>query len=398
MGEYKFLKKEVVGGKTIVVRVDLNSNVEEGELFESARFRRHAEALKGLALKGAKVVVLAHQGRKGGEGCISLQQHAELLSALVEKEVKLLKWDSDYAAVIAAMQQGDIVLMENVRFHDNEEQDFSAEDAGKIEWVRKIASVSQLFVQDALSVCHRAQPSVIGFTALLPSFVGPVLETELNALKHFDSGEKPCVFVLGGAKLKESISMIKELFGKQKADRVCAGGLLGELFLKAKGVALGEKDAFFAEKGFNELVEPAKEVLSFYGDKILLPVDVAIMDDSDEREEVSVSELPKDNTICDIGPETVAEFKDAIKDAKLIVANGPMGIFEKIDFEVGTKRVFSAISRSRAFSIIGGGDTETALEQMDFSEKDFSHVSLAGKALLQYLSGKEMPGLLALKK
>jgi phosphoglycerate kinase len=225
-----------------------------------------------------------------------------------------------------------------------------------------------------------------------------VLEEGLAALKHFDSGDKPCVFVLGGAKLKDSLAMIRELFGKQKVDVVCAGGLLGELFLKAKGVVLGAKDSFFEEKGLNGLVEPAKELLSFYGEKIVLPVDVAIMDDSDEREDVSASELPKDNLICDIGPETVSDFKEALKGAKLIVANGPMGMFEKMDFETGTKRVFSAISRSRAFSIVGGGDTETALEQCDFSEKDFSHVSLAGKAMLQYLSGGEMPGLAALKK
>lgn len=399
MGEYKFLKKEVVGDKTLVVRVDLNSNVEDGEIFENARFRRHSETLKGLAAKGAKVVALAHQGRKGQEDCISLQPHAEMLSGLLEKEARLLKWDSDYVSAISQMQSGDVVLMENVRFHDNEEQDFSPEDAAKVEWVQKIASVSQMFVQDALSVCHRAQPSVIGFTAILPSFVGPELESELNALAHFDSGEKkPCVFVLGGAKVKDSISLIKELFGKQKADRICVGGLLGELFLKAKGIALGKKDSFFEEKGLNDLVEPAKELLSFYGEKILLPLDVAIMDDSDEREEVSVSELPKDNTICDIGSETVAEFKGALKDAKLIVANGPMGVFERMDFETGTKRVFNAISKSRAFSLIGGGDTETALEQMDFSEKDFSHVSLAGKALLQCLIGKQLPGLLALLK
>ncbi len=397
MGNYKFLKDENISGKTIVIRVDLNSNVEDGELFENARLRKYAKTLKEMSEKNAKLVVLAHQGRKGNEDCVSLKPHAEELSELTEKEIKVLPWDSDYETAIKEMQAGDIILMENVRFHDNEEQDFSAEDASKIEWIQKIASVCQIFVQDALSVCHRSQPSVIGFTPLLPSFVGPVLEAELAALKHFDSGEKPCVFVLGGSKIKDSLYLINELFGKQKADKICAGGLLGELFLKAKGVVLGEKDKFFEEKGFNELVEPAKQVLENYGEQIVLPVDVAIMNDSDEREEISISELPKDNSIFDIGTETVAEFKGSLKGAKLIVANGPMGVFEKMDFEIGTKRVFNAISKSRGFSLVGGGDTETALEQVDFSDKDFSHISLAGKALLQYISGKKMPGLIVLQ-
>ncbi len=397
MGDYKFLKDENISGKTIVIRVDLNSNVEDGELFENARLRAYSKTLKEMSEKNAKLVVLAHQGRKGQDDCVSLKPHAEELSEMAEKEVKLLPWDSNYETTIKEMQKGGIVLMENVRFHDNEEQDFTPEDASKIEWVQKIASVSQMFVEDALSVCHRSQPSVIGFIPLLPSFVGHVLEAELEALKHFDSNEKPCVFVLGGSKIKDSIYLINELFGKQKADKICAGGLLGELFLKAKGIVLGEKDKFFEEKGFNELVEPAKQILENYGEKIILPVDVAIMDDSDEREEISISELPKENSIFDIGTETVAEFKEALKGAKLVVANGPMGIFERMDFEIGTKRVFNAISKSRAFSIIGGGDTETALEQVDFSEKDFSHISLAGKALLQYLSGKELPGLVALQ-
>lgn len=398
MAGYRFLKGEKVSGKTVLVRVDINSNVEDGQLFESARIERHAQTLKQLAEKGAKVVALSHQGRQGQANCVSLKQHAGAITEQIEKEVRLLSWDGDYVSAIGEMQPGEIVLMENVRFLQHESQEFSAEDASKIEWVQKLASAAELFVQDALSVCHRSQPSVVGFAALLPSFVGPLLEAELNALKHFDSGEKPCVFVLGGAKVSDSVCLMQTLFEKEKADKICVGGLLGELFLKANGISLGEKDHFFDEKGLNGLVEPAKQLLSQYSEKVVLPVDVAIMDDSDEREEISVGELPKENMIYDIGTETVTLFKDAFKKAKLVVMNGPMGVFERMDFEIGTKKVFNAISRSRAFSLVGGGDTETALQQTDFSPKDFSHVSLAGKALLLYLSGKELPGLLALQK
>ena len=398
MAEYKYLKDENVSGKTVVIRLGLDSNVEDGELFESARIEKHAESLKMLSEKGAKIVALAHQGRKGREDCISLKQHAEVISEKLEKEVKLVTWDSDYVEAIKAMQPGDMILMENVRFHGDEEQDFSKEEAAKVEWVEKIASVSQLFVQNAFSVCHRPQPSVIGFTALLPSVVGPILESELKALEHFDKGEKPCVFILGGAKVKDSIGLINELLGKQKADRVCAGGLLGELFLKAQGKALGAKDKYFEEKGLLELLEPAKLILDNYPEQVTLPVDLAMMNDYDEREEISLDELPKDNMIYDIGTETVSEFKAALKGAKLVVMNGPMGVFEKLDFELGTKKVLDAVSKARGFSLVGGGDTEAAIQQLDFQESQFSHVSLAGKALLQYLSGKELPGLVALQK
>ena len=398
MSEYKFLKDAKLAGKTVVIRLGLNSNVEDKELFAGARIEKHAETVKQLSEKQAKVVAIAHQGRKGQPDHISLKQHAAAISEQIEKEVKLVSWEVDYISAIKEMQPGEIILMENARFHENEEQEFSAEEASKVEWIQKVASVSDLFVQNAFSVCHRSQPSVIGFTKLLPSFVGPVLESELDALKHFDSGEKPCVFVLGGAKPKDSLSLIQTLFESEKADTICLGGIPGELFLKAKGVSLGEKEKFFEEKGFNQLLEPAKHLFSMYEEKIVLPVDVAIMDDYDEREEIPVSELPKENPVYDIGIETVALFKEAFKRSKLIVMNGPMGVFEKMDFEVGTKKVLGEISKSKAFSLIGGGDTEAALRQTDFSDKDFSHVSLAGHALLQYLSGKELPGLIALQK
>jgi len=398
MTGYKFLASEKISGKTIAIRVDLNSNVEDNELFEGPRIERYSASLKKLSEQGAKLVVLAHQGRKGEEDFVSLKQHAQALSENIGKPVSLLAWDSDFAESIKAMQPGDIILMENVRFHDNEEQTFSAEEASKIDWVQKIASVSGLFVQDALSVCHRSQPSVVGFPGILPSFVGPVLEQELNALKQFDKGEKPCVFVLGGAKVKDSIALINFLFEKGKACTVCVAGLLGEIFLKASGKELGQKDKFLEEENLNQFVDQAKSLLSQHPEKILLPVDVAIMNDDDEREQVSVSELPKDNMIYDIGTETVLEFKAALKGAKLVVVNGPMGVFEKMDFEIGTKKVLDAVSKSRAFSLIGGGATVAALEQADFSHNQFSHVSLAGKALLHYFGGKELPGLVALQK
>ncbi|MBN2067605.1 MAG: phosphoglycerate kinase [Candidatus Diapherotrites archaeon] len=388
---------ESLSGKTVVARLDLNSNVENSELFPGARIREHAKTLKQLSEKGAKVVALAHQGRKGEEGCISLQQHAEEISEQVEKEVKLLKWDSDYIAAIKEMQNGDIVLMENVRFHDNEEQEFTPEEASKIEWVQKIASAADIFVQDSLSVCHRAQPSVIGFSGL-PSFAGPVLERELKALEHYDSAGKPAVFIFGGAKVKDSIKALQAVLENGKADFACAAGLVGELFLKAKGIRLGEKEKVFEEKGLNELLGSAKQILEAHPEKLVLPQDVAVLDEDDERLEIAVEELPSDFLVCDVGMETVSLFRKHVLKAKLVVFNGPLGMFEKYGFEVATRKLLSEISKAKAYSLIGGGDTVDAVEELDFSFKDFSHVSLGGKALMQYISGKELPGLLALSK
>ena len=398
MAEYKFIGNENVSGKTIIVRADLNSNVENGELFAGARITEHAKTFKHLSGKGAKVVVLAHQGRKGGDDFATLEQHAAALTEEIGKEVKLVKWESDYVSAIKAMQGGDIILMDNVRQFDDEEKDFSPEEAAKLERIAKMAPVADMFVQDALSVCHRSQPSVVGFTAVLPSFVGPVLEKEVNALKHYDKGEKPCLFILGGAKVEDSIKLMKIILESGKADMVCVGGLFGELFLKATGKKLGEKDRFFEENGLTPLLEPAKQLLDSFGEKITLPVDVAVIDDDDERKELGVDELPTDFTICDVGMETIALFKQKMKKAKFIVFNGPLGMFEKYGFELGTKKVFDAMSKGKAFSFLGGGDTETAIQQLEFAMSDFSHVSLAGKALLAYLSGKELPGLKVLLK
>ena len=395
---YKYIKDEKVEGKTLVLRAGIDSNVEENELFEGTRLEKQAQSIKQLSEKGAKLVVLGHQGRRGQENFISLKQHAKAIEERIEKEVKLLPWDSDYVSEIKAMENGSIILMENVRFNENEEQSFAPEEASKIEWVQKIASVSDMFVQNAFSVCHRPQPSVVGFAKLLPSFVGPLLEAELKAIEKVDSGLKPAVYVLGGSKLSDSLSLMQNLFEKGKADKTCVGGLLGELFIKASGKQLGNKDKFFEEKNLNQFIEQAKSILSQHPDKIVMPVDVAIMNDYDEREEVMVEELPKENMVYDIGMETVAEFKGSFKKAKLIVMNGPMGVFEKMDFETGTKKVLNAVSKNRAFSLVGGGDTELALHQADFSETDFSHVSLGGKVLLEALLGKELPGLTALQK
>jgi len=190
--------------------------------------------------------------------------------------------------------------------------------------------------------------------------------------------------------------LIEVLLQDKKADSIAVGGLLGELFLKAKGISLGSKDAFFAEKGFDRLVPKASEVLRKFQEKIFLPIDVAL-DGNGKRKEILAAELPSKNTIVDIGSKTISAIKQQVSKADFFVFNGPLGIFEKKESAVGTKEIFSALKKSRKPGILGGGDTELAIEALGFSVKDFFHVSLAGKALLEYLSGKSLPGLEILK-
>ncbi|MDD5163933.1 MAG: phosphoglycerate kinase [Candidatus ainarchaeum sp.] len=392
---YKFISSENVKEKTLVVRLDLNSSIESGKLIVSSRIREHGKTVEALCKKGARLVLLAHQGRKGDEDFTSLEQHALALARLSKTKVFFCPWKSDFAKAIADLKFGQALLLDNTRFQSDEAIEKTPEEHSKSQWVNSIASVSDFFVEDALSACHRSHASVVGFGPLLPCFAGMQLEKEIIALEKFETS-KNRLFVLGGAKIDDSVKMIGFLLENRKADAVCLGGLLGELFLKAKGIMLGAKDNFFSEKGFDRLVPKAGEILNNFSQQIFLPLDVAV-DENGKRKEVLAGRLPSNFPIMDIGAGTIFAIKEKISSADFFVFNGPLGIFEKKGFELGTKEIFAALKKSGKQGILGGGDTETALQGLGFSLKDFYHVSLAGKALLEYLSGKKLPGLEILK-
>lgn len=393
----KFISKKNVKGKTIIIRCDLNSNVDSGKIAVSARLKEHAQTIKGLSKKGAKLVVLAHQGRKGENDFVSLQQHAQALSDLTGKKVALLDWNSDYVSAIKKLKNSEIVLMENTRFLDAESEEKTALEHAQTEFVKELASCSDYYVLDALSVAHRGHASVVGFSALLPSFAGPVLEREILALQKLSKIKGSRLLVLGGAKPKDSIEIVNSMLEQGKTSEALLGGLLAELFLKANGTSFGAKEKFFEEKKLLDLVPKCAAVLQKYSEKISLPTDLAMACGS-ERKNLAVSQLPSDCISMDIGEQTISDFSKKISKAKLIVFNGTMGVYEKPDFAVGTKEILNAISKSKAFSLLGGGDTETALSMFGFNAKQFGHVSLAGKALLEYLVGKQLLGLVALEE
>ena len=257
--------------------------------------------------------------------------------------------------------------------------------------------MADYFVLDALAIAHRSQASVVGFTETLPSFAGPLLKKELEALNQTDVSDKPRVLILGGCKTKDSIKLMKHMLKHKRVETVLLGGVIGELFIKASGADLGKKEEWLEEKEFFKFLDLAKELFKEYENRIIYPVDVAIEEDG-KRREIDIEDLPSEHMIFDIGERTSALYDTFVHRAKLVVYNGPLGLYEDERFQLGTKRIAESIISSDTYSVLGGGDTETAVNMLGFPSDNFSHVSLAGKACLKYLSGDKLPGLEALEQ
>lgn len=403
MVNYLTLDDVKVKDKVVLLRVDFNSPVdpESKKIIDDARIRAHSETtIKELAQKGAKVVILAHQGRKGDPDFIPLKQHAEILSKVLGKPVKYVDdvFGEKAKDAIKNLKSGEILVLENVRTYAAETKEGTPEEHAKTELVKNLAPLVNLFVNDAFAAAHRAHVSIIGFTAVLPSAAGRIMERELKSLsKVLESPEKPCVFILGGAKADDSLEISKYVLNKRIADFVLTGGVVGHVFLAAKGFDLGKPNTDFLEKKeLMGLVPGIKELIQKYPDKIKTPKDLAI-EVNGKRKEISVDELPADYPIFDIGTKTAENYAKIISNAKSIVVSGPMGVFENSEFIFGTKRIFEEIVNSKAFSLAGGGHTIAALQKLELADK-ISYVSTAGGALIEFLMGKKLPGVVALEK
>jgi len=391
--DYKSVFDYELKGKTVFLKTDLNSSVVEGRVVISSRLREHSKTIYALSEEGAKVVVLSHQGRPGEGGFIGLKRHADFIKKFIGKPVKFVKWDEDYVSAVRGLRNSEVLVLDNTRFQKEEQEKKTPEEHANDPFIKKLGPLGGLFVQDALSVCHRSHASVVGFKKYMPCVVGPVLGKELEALdglKEKGNGDK--LVVLGGAKLSDSVELLSGMLDSGLADKACVGGLFGELFLRAKGVEFGSKDKFFKKQGFDELLPKARKLLDKHSGKLVLPEDFAVAQ-GNGRKELKISDLPSEKDMMDIGTATTELFKKHIRASKLIVFNGPMGVYENKAFAIGTKKILEAIAFHRCYSIIGGGDTERALTSFGLVPQDFSHVSLAGKALLQLLSGKPLPGL-----
>ena len=390
-------------GKSVLVRVDFNSAVdpETKKILDDTRIRAHAETtIKELVQKGAKTVILAHQGRPGEPDFIPLKQHAEILGKILGKPVKYVDdvFGEKARKAITELKSGEVLVLENVRMYPDERKKGTPEEHAKSEFVQKLAPLADVFVNDAFAAAHRAHISIVGFTAVLPSVAGRIMERELKALsKVLEAPEKPCVYILGGAKADDSLEISRYVLKNNIADHILTGGVVGHLFLAAKGLDLGKPNMELLEKReLMGLVPGIQELMDAYPGKIETPTDVAIEVEG-KRKEITVEELPTNRPVYDIGTKTVKKYSDIIRSAKSIVISGPVGVFEKEEFILGTREIFKAIAASKAFSLVGGGHTVAAVEELELADK-MSYVSTAGGALIEFLMGKRLAGVVALEK
>jgi len=388
--------------KVVLLRVDFNSPIDPNtkEILDDTRIRSHSETIAELSKKDAKVVILAHQGRPGDPDYSSLENHAKALSKILNKPVEYVDdiYGEKAKKAIEALKPGEILVLKNVRDYPEETKSKSPEEHAKSELVQKLAPLADFFVNDAFAAAHRGHASIVGFTVVLPTAAGRVMERELKALEKVTTArETPCLYILGGAKADDSAAITEYVLSKGTADNVLTGGVIGHLFLYAKGYDIGETNRkYLEEKGFTTIIPKIQDLFRRFDGKIVLPDDLAVEVDG-KRREIDVSELPTSYPIYDIGSKTVEKYASMLKKAKAIVVNGPMGVYENREFLKGTKGVFEAIAESKAFSVAGGGHTVGALDELGL-QKRISYVSTGGGALMEYLTGKTLPGVDALEK
>ena len=402
MAKYKTLDDFDVKNKVVLVRVDFNSEIDPQtkKVTSDVRIKAHAEStLKELAEKGAKTVILAHQGRKGDPDYTPLKEHAAILGKILKCPVKYVDdlFGEKAKTAIKNMQGGEILVLENVRSWDKETKSMTPEEASKTELVQNLASLADLFVNDAFAAAHRGHVSMVGFTAVLPSAAGRIMERELKSLaRSLEKPEHPCVYVMGGAKADDALEISKYVLDHGIADYVLVGGVTSQLFLAAKGIDLGKKTMdFLAKKELMQFEPGIKALIAKYPEKIIVPEDVAL-DCDGKRKEIPITELPSGKSIFDIGKKTVDKFSKIISEAKSIVVSGPMGVYENKEFNYGTKKVFESIANSKAFSLAGGGNTIAAIQEYGLTKK-IGYISTAGGALIEFLMGKKLPGVVALE-
>ena len=397
-----------VQGKTVLCRVDMNQPVDRAtdSLKSIARITACAPTVKELSDKGAKVVLLAHQGSDlEYKNFYCTRPHAKVLSGLLGHEVK---WIEDVCgptarAAIQAMKDGEIILLDNVRFCSEEQTLFELklqlthEQQARTQVVEKLAPLADLYVRDASAAAHRDQPTLCGFEQVLPSAMGRLFEREYCVVSELmEAPAHPCTFVLGGSKISDAFMMMETVLGSGAADTILTGGLVGQILLASQGVEIGSGTLGFIEKsGYAEFIEKAKGFYSRYADKIVLPTDLAQVVDG-KRVEARVGAIPADFDAMDIGSETAEKYRQIILSSKTVFANGPVGVFEKTESELGTKALFTAMAETEGYTVVGGGDSVTAATKYGVTDK-LGYICTGGGALIRFLTGEELPVVKALR-
>ncbi|WP_301107690.1 phosphoglycerate kinase [Sporosarcina sp.] len=388
----KTIRDIELNGQRVFCRVDFNVPMEEGKVTDDTRIRAAVPTIEYMVKAGAKVILASHLGRPKGEvkEDMRLTSAGEKLSELLGKPVRKLDVSTgeEVEKAIADMKDGDVMLLENVRFHAGEEKNDP-------ELAKQFADLADVFVNDAFGTAHRAHASTAGIAQYIPGVLGFLLEKELDVLgKALSHPERPFTAIIGGAKVKDKIGVIDNLL--DKVDNLLIGGGLSYTFTRAQGYETGsslvEEDKVDLAKSF---IEKAKEK----NVNLYLPTDAVVADafSADaQKKTVSVDTISEGWMGLDIGPETAETYKEIIKNSKFVIWNGPMGVFEMEPFANGTKTVADAMAETAAYTVIGGGDSAAAVEKFEVAEK-MDHVSTGGGASLEFMEGKELPGVAVLE-
>lgn len=383
-----------VKGKNVLLRVDFNVPLKDGEITDDTRIKAALPTIKKLSGDGAKLIICSHLGKPKGEVKpeLSLKPVAERLSELLGKHVKFLKDDNVVGShaewAKENLQEGEIGLLENTRFRPEEEKNGE-------EFSKELASLADIYVNDAFGTAHRAHASTAGVAAFVKeTAVGYLMEKEIQFLGNaVDDPVRPFAAILGGSKVSSKISVIESLL--EKVDILLIGGGMAYTFAKAQGGNIGKS---LVEEEYLEYAADMIKKADEKGVRLLLPVDTVVAPEIDNEAKfktVDIMAIPDNQMGVDIGPRTIELFKDALKKAKTVIWNGPMGIFEIPNFAQGTKEIAKALADLDATTIIGGGDSAAAVNQLGFADK-MTHISTGGGASLEFLEGKEMPGVAAI--
>jgi phosphoglycerate kinase len=394
--------------KAVILRVDINSPIDHraGRLADDNRILKSLPTIRELSEMGARVVMLAHQGdTEDYQNLVSLALHAERLSELLARPVGFLDDIAGPAAIerIKALPSGELLLLNNVRYLTEEVSTFvnfvklTPEQMAQTRLVRNLAPLADYYVCEAFAAAHRSAPSLIGFAEVLPAAGGRLFVDELSALTRVkESPTPPCVYVLGGARIADAFSMMKQILSKGTADYVLTSGLNGEVMLLAQGYQLGAPtERLIQDKGLSPFIDRARELLDAYGDRILYPTDLAV--DDGGRKEVLLEDLPADHLLVDIGEQTITRYIEVIGKAMTIFVNGPAGIYEQPVSALGTERLWTAIADAPGYSVIGGGDSVAAAARFNVRDR-MGYVCTSGGGMVRFLSGQVLPVVEALRR